>query len=95
MQFVLSETLKNYMTEKGHENIVIYRRMRSCWSGSYAEVSAKFAKDAGNHQYEEYISDGFHIFAEPGIPFLKETITLDFEKLLFSEHIMIDGVPKF
>lgn len=30
MQFVLSETLKNYMTEKGHENIIIYRRMRSC-----------------------------------------------------------------
>lgn len=30
MQFVLSESLRNHMLEKGYENIVISERMRSC-----------------------------------------------------------------
>ena len=81
------------MKEKQYKNIIISQKVRSCWSGSYAEVSAKFSKTGVASPYKEYEVDGFSIYVDPDIPFTKETVTLKYEKMLIFDRIIIDGAP--
>jgi hypothetical protein len=95
MQFELSDALKEQMQEREVENIIISSKVRSCWSGAYAEVSARFSKNPGDQSFEEYEADGYHIYVQPNIPFSKTTVALDYEKMLFYERIIIYGVREY
>ena len=92
MQFQLTDELKNHMTSKKLDNIVLETKIRSCWSGSYAEVSAKFSDTPVNSGFEVYETDGFRVFVQPGIQAERETVTLGLEKMLFLERITIEGL---
>ena len=94
MKFQLTDLLKEHMEEKNFKNIILEIKMRSCWSGSYAEVSAKFGKSIGSN-IEIYDVDGFKVYVQEGIAAKKEVVTLGFDKLLFIERISIDGLKQF
>ena len=91
LNFVLNEDIKKQMAEKNVSNIILSSKIRSCWSGSYAEVSAKFSQTPADDTFEVYEVDGFNVYVQPGIRFKKETVTLGYEKMLFFERILIDG----
>jgi len=92
MKFILTEPLKQRMLQKGFENIIISSKVRSCWTGTYAEVSAKFSETPGKDTFEHYEVDGFNIYVQAGIRFAKDTVTLNYEKMLIFERISIDGL---
>ena len=91
MKFQLTDELKNLMTSKDLDNIVLETKIRSCWSGSYAEVSAKFGNSPKNG-FDVHEVDGFRVYVQPGIKADKEIVTLGLEKMLFLERITIDGI---
>jgi len=91
MKFQLTDELKNHMISKNLDNIVLETKIRSCWSGSYAEVSAKFG-NSPNNGFDVHEVDGFRVYVQPGIKADKEIVTLGLEKMLFLERITIDGI---
>lgn len=95
MKFQLTEQLKEHMTSKNLGSIALEIKMRSCWSGSYAEVSAKFADQPKDGVFETYEADGFPIYVQQGVVAEKEIVTLGIEKMLFLERITIEGLKRF
>ena len=95
MKFQLTDQLKEHMEAKNLKNIILEIKMRSCWSGSYAEVSARFIEDSPKGDFEVSDADGISIYLQPGIEAEKEIITLGLEKMLFLERVTIDGIKQF
>ena len=95
MKFQLTDLLKEHMEEKNFKNIILEIKMRSCWSGSYAEVSARFIEDSPTGDFEVFNVDGVSIYLQRGIEAQKEIVTLGLEKMLFLERVTIDGMKRF
>ena len=95
MKFQLTDSLKEHMDTKGLKHIVLEIKMRSCWSGSYAEVSAKFISGPPKGDFDKFDATGVSIYVQPGIENEKNVVTLSLEKMLFLERITVDGMKKF
>lgn len=92
MKFMLTEQLKEHMKSKNLASITLLTKIRSCWSGSYAEVSAKFGNKPGGSDIDTYEVDGIKIYMQKGIEAEKEVVKLDLEKFLFMEKISVNGL---
>ena len=95
MKFQLTDQLKDYLNAKNHKSISLLTKIRSCWSGSYAEVSANFSGKPADVDVETYDVDGFTVYLQKGIESDKEVVTLGLQKFLFMEKISIDGIKLF
>lgn len=95
MKFKLTDKLKKRMTEKNVGGILLQSQVKSCWSGSYAEVSAKFTDTPKGVDFDTYDVDGFKVFVQKGIEANKDIVTIDLGKLLFIERILVNGIKQF
>ncbi|MGI6727202.1 MAG: hypothetical protein ACOX4P_01365 [Anaerovoracaceae bacterium] len=48
--------------------------------------------DTADSSFDKYEANGFQIFVEPGIVNIKEIVTLNYNKSLLFDKIMIDGI---
>lgn len=92
MKFELTNELKEYMGEKGHESIYLLIKIRRGWGGTYAEVSASFGDKPPGDDMITYEVDGIKLYVQEGISAKTEIVTLGLEKLLFMERISIEGI---
>lgn len=91
LKYELSQELKDYMTKKNKRSIFIYKRVRGCWGGAFAEVLAKFgASTAASAKLYEF--DGFKIYVQKGITARADVVKLSLTTFFFHAKIGIEGL---
>ena len=96
MKVVLEERLQSYMKEKDLHNIVVETVTCKSWSGSYVDISARFAdseeaQEVKAKKYEQVSTDIGEVLVAPGFV-SAPTVKLGLSHFLWHKMITVDGL---
>ena len=99
MKIVLNEDIKAYMNENNISDLEVDVIRRSCWSGSYEDISASFADKEDRERYAEagFLEEDSElgkVYFSPSIRFEGEEVGLTLKKFLWSKSIDISGIRR-
>lgn len=97
MSIILSEKMKKYMQEKSLSNIVVDVVKKSCWTGSFTDITARFAdtneeKKLFEDDFESYDTELGKVFFAPEVQVIAPTVNFELSKVFWKEMITVEGV---